>query len=427
VTKRRRQLTARGGALAIATIVAALAAVSASGATRAENGCTKINFPYLWSGPEAAALQRVVDKFNQTQKAICVNGSSSPDFQKQLAQMSSGSGFDISDNFGSTVASWSSKGIIQPLDSYIKADKYSLKDFVPAAINNQKYQGHIYALPIAVHTQMLVYNKTLFKQAGLAGPPKTLSQLGADMAKLTKTDSSGNITQLGMKEPDFTIFGNAEGGNWIANGKPTPDSPGNLLALNFWWNNVVQKYGADKLKTFTSGYGQYASAQDPFYVGKVAMIIDGEWQPQFIKEFASNLSWGVAPIPYPDGKPKLANGTQLTSSMFFIPKNAPHKAQAWVFLKYLESPAAMRTFTLALANLPARKSLITSSAYKKIPQFTSWLNVLNSKNVRIIDNVPWGAQYTQTLQTYFGKITSGEESPAQAMSDAKNEANGYDG
>jgi multiple sugar transport system substrate-binding protein len=427
VTKRRGRTAAKTAVVVAVIASAALAAVSANGATGAAKKCTTINFPYLWGGPEAAALQKVVNQFNKSQSAICVNGTSSPDFQKQLAQMSAGQGFDISDNFGSTVASWATKGILEPLDSYMKKDKYSQSDFVPAAINNQKYQGHTYALPIAVHTQLLMYNKKLFQGAGIAAPPKTLSQLQSDIAKLTKVDSSGNITQLGMEAPDFTIFGNAEGGDWITNGKPTPDAAGNMQALNFWWVNVVKKYGASNLQKFTSGFGEYQSAQNPFYVGKVAMVIDGEWQPRFTKEYAPSLDWGVAPIPYPTGKPQLAGGTQLSSSMFFIPRNAPHKQQAWVFLKYLESPAAMRTFTFALGNLPARKSLITSPKYKSIPQFSAWLNSLNSKNVHIIANVPWGAQYTQTLQTYFGKITSGEEAPAQAMKDAKNEALGYAG
>jgi multiple sugar transport system substrate-binding protein len=419
-------------ALVVAVLAsAAVVAVSAGGARGAVTGCTTISFPYLWSGPEAKALQSVVDKFNRSQKSICVKGSSAPDFQKQLAQMSAGHGFDVSDNFGSTVAAWASKGILAPLDSYIKKSRYSMKDFVPAAIDSVKYQGHVYAMPIAVHTMMLLYNKSLFAAAGIAGPPKTLSQLQTDVAQLTKVDSSGNITQLGLSTPgldsaDFTAFGNALGGDWITNGKPTPDSPGNLLALNFWWNNVIQKYGAANVQKFTSGFGEYQSAQNPFYVGKVAMIMDGEWQPQFIKEYAPNLQWGVARIPYPDGKPKLVGGTQLTSSIFFIPRNAPHKQQAWVFLQYLESPAAMGTFTHALANLPARKSLIKSKVYKTVaPGFGAWLNSLNSKNVHIVANEPWFTQYFQTLTTYFGKVTLGQEAPAQAMKDAKAEAGSY--
>ena len=132
-----------------------------------------VNFPYLWSGPEGAALEKVISAYNASQNGITVKGVSSPDFQKQLASMSGSNGFDISDNFGSTVGSWASKGILEPLDDYMKADGFDTTAFVPTALQSNQYQGKTYALPIAVHTLLLMYNKKLFADAGIANPPMT--------------------------------------------------------------------------------------------------------------------------------------------------------------------------------------------------------------------------------------------------------------
>jgi len=407
-------------------LVAGVVLASACSSGTSSGGTVTINFPYLWGGPEAQALEGVVSDFNASQSAIVVKGVSSPDFQKQLAEMSGANGFDVSDNFGSTVGSWASKGILEPLDGYMKTDNFNTGDFVPTALQSNQYQGKTYALPIAVHTLLLMYNKKIFSDAGISGPPATTSDLQADITKLTKVDGSGNITQLGMRSPDYVTLAYAFGGKWYdSQGNPTPDDTGNVAALHFWVDNVVKKYGADKIKKFESGYGEYASAQNPFYTGKVAMTLDGEWQPVFVKQYAANLDWGVASIPYPDGRPNLAGATQLTSSMFFVPKNAPHKQQAWTFLKYLTGPQAMTKFTRALGNLPARKSILGSPLYNDLPQFNVWLDSLKSPNLRIFASLPSTAQYQKDLNDEFQLIANLQDTPEAGMAKVKSKAASY--
>jgi multiple sugar transport system substrate-binding protein len=253
-----------------------------------------------------------------------------------------------------------------------------------------------------------------------------MSDLQTDITKLTKVDSSGNITQFGMRSPDYTTLAYAFGGKWYdTSGSPTPTDAGNLAALHFWVDNVAKKYGADKIKKFESGYGEYASAQNPFYTGKVAMTLDGEWQPVFVKQYAPTLDWGVAAIPYPDGQQNLAGATQLTSSMFFIPKNAPHKQQAWTFLKYLVGPAAMTQFTRALGNLPARTSILGSPLYNDLPQFSVWLNSLKSPNLRIFASLPTTAQYQKDLSDEFQLIANLQDTPEAGMAKVKAKAASY--
>lgn len=395
-------------------------------------GHTTVTFSYLWSGPEAAALEKIISEFNASQSAITVKGVSSPDFQKQLTSMSASKGaFDISDNFGNGVGSWAAKGILEPLDSYIKADNMDLSDFVPAAMDQMKYNGQIYSLPIAVHDFELLYNKTEFAAAGIANPPTTTEELAADIAKLTKVDSSGNITQLGLGNPDtgttLTTLGYAFGGTWDgADGKtPSPQDPGDIAALKFYQDNVVNKYGAAKVQKFTAGWGQYMSAQDPFYTGKVAMVIDGEWQPVNIPKTAPNLQWGVVNIPAPAASPNLAGTTQLTASTLFIPKNAQHKQAAFEFMKYLTDKQAMGDFTVALGNLPARTSMLDDPRYASIPQFSTWLQNLSSPNVHALASQPYSSQYSTDLVTGFKAVLDGSTSPDKAMADVAAKAKQY--
>ncbi|GIT81188.1 sugar ABC transporter substrate-binding protein [Leifsonia sp. LS1] len=414
--------------VALASVAAAAVALTGcSGAS--PSGPTTITFSYLWGGEEAKALEKVIADFNASQSEIKVVGVSSPDAQKQLTSMSSSNGsFDISDNFGNTVGSWASKGILAPLDDYLKTEKVDLGDFAPASLDQMKYEGKTYALPIAVHTQQLMYNKDLLDKAGVQ-PPTTMDELAAAVKKLTVTDSSGAITQIGLGNPSastlFTTLGYAFGGTWDGtdNKTPSPDDPKNVEALDWYTKTLTDTYGADKIATFTSGLGQYMSAQDPFYTGKEAMVIDGEWQAVNIPKVAPNLNWGVVDIPAVSDD--LAGSTQVTTSTLFIPSNSKHKAEAAKFLAYMVGDKPMTDFTLALGNLPSKTSLLTDTAYSTIPHFDAWLNALKSPNAKSLASQPYSAQYSTDLATAFDDVVRGVATPEKALQSVADKAKSY--
>ena len=417
----RRELIVSGGKVVLGASIAASLGSSMAGHAFAADAVT-LDFPYLWTGPEGDAIQKVVDSFNASQDKIKVKGVSNPDAQRQLAAMTSKRGFDVSDNFDANIATWASKKALEPLDEYIAANKYDTADFIASVYSKMQFDGKTYSLPIAVHTTLLLTNDEILSKAGVT-TPKTISELVTTVDKLTVLDGDGNITQLGMNQPDFITLAYSFGGQWIdANGKPTANDPGNIAALQFWVDNVLKKYGVDKVKRFLSGFGEYASAQAPFYTGKVAMITDGEWQAQFIKQYAPNLKWSAGPVPYIDAKPELEGTAGIAASTFFIPANSQHKQEAWEFLKYLVSKEPMRDFTLALANLPARTSLLDDPAYAAIPGMEYWLNSLKSKNLKSMPNVTWGQEYNTEITSAVDSVLDLSKTPEEALNDLQSKA-----
>ncbi|MGH3385555.1 MAG: ABC transporter substrate-binding protein [Nocardioidaceae bacterium] len=409
--------------------VLALLTASCSGGSTASGGRTEITFSYLWTGPEAKALEQIITDFNASQDEIRVRGVSNPDMQKQLASMSSSSGsFDISDNFGNSTGSWAAKGVLAPLDEYLEPS--DTDDFIPAALDQMRYDGKLYSVPIAVHTFQLLYNKKLLDEAGVA-PPTTTQELATAIEKLTKVDKGGNITQLGLGNPDLATslitLAYAFGGTWDGADpsapEATPAEPGNVDALAFWQDHITDKYGADKVAKFTAGWGQYMSPQDPFYTGKVAMTIDGEWQAVSIPKNASNLEWGVTAIPVAD--PAYAGATQLTASTLFIPANSKHKAEAATFLKYLVDDEAMLAFSKTLGNLPGRTSLLDDETYASIPNFSTWLESLKSEHVHALASAPYSAEYATDLGAAFDAVARGESSPDQALQSVAKKSDDY--
>lgn len=410
----RRAIIITAGAAAASLVAAACSGDDDAAADEP----TTITFSYLWSGAEAEALEEIIEEFNESQDEIVVEGVSNPDFQAQLTSMSSSSGsFDISDHFGNTVGSWAATGVLEPLDDLLDEVGAGTEDFIPAAMDQMTYEGQIYSLPIATHSFQLLYNKTLFEEAGISEPPATMADLADAVARLTEVDDDGDIVRLGIGNPDagttLTTLGYAFGGRWDGPDGPTPDEPANIEAVTWWQDTVIEPYGADKIAEFTAGWGPYMSPQDPFYTGEVAMVIDGEWRAVNIPDTAPELDWGVAPIPA--ASPGLANSTQVTASTLFIPANAQHKPEAAVFLKYLTDSDAMRDFSIALGNLPGRLSLLDDPAYGDIPNFDVWLDALKSDNAHALASRPYSQEYSTDLAAAFDEVLRDASDPAAAL------------
>lgn len=421
--------TSRITKILVAGTVASLAALTLAscGSDTKSEGPTEITFSYLWAGAEAEAIEKIIANYNGSQEEVVVKGISSPDFQKQLTSMSASQGtFDISDHFGNSVGSWATKGILKPLDDYIKSEDINVDDFIPAAMEQMTHDGKVYSLPIAVHSFQLMYNKDLLDEAGVA-VPETMDDLAAAIDKLTVVDGSGAISRLGLGNPSLdtslTTLGYNFGGNWDGGGEPTPTDPKLIESLQWYQDALPNKFGADKISTFISGLGEYMSAQDPFYTGEYAMIIDGEWRAANAAAVAPELNWGVTSIPYVSAD--LKDVTQLTASTLFIPANAKNPDEAANFLAYLVSEEGMTDFAFALGNVPARTSLLDSSKFDEIDQFSAWANALKSPNVFALSSAPHAAEYAADLGVAFDEISRGVTAPEKAMQGVLDRAKNY--
>jgi len=390
---------------------------------------TVVNFWYLWNGTEGGYVEKLISEFNASQDLYTVKGLSVPDAQKVVVALSAGGdGPDITDNFSSSVASYADKGIMEPLDSYIKRDNYDVSDFVPAALESSKYNGTTYALPININFEMMFYNKKLFADAGIADPPKTDKELLADSIKLTKVNADKTIAVMGFPDFPFVYYVNnmtfALGGNLVStDGKPTPKNDGSLAAINLI-KSYRDQFGADNVTKFDSS-SKYLDASDPFITGKQAIRFDGPWFGNTVKNGLkiTGLDYGIAPMPGPDGKPELAGGGELQSSVFFIAKNAKNKDGAWAFLSWLMAKPQMTEFNSMFGNLPARSSVYNDPALQNIPDFKVFADAASNPNLKAFPSLPYQAEYATDFSSEFELAANGKKTAEQAMDDATTKVN----
>ncbi|TQR44007.1 ABC transporter substrate-binding protein [Paenibacillus popilliae] len=381
----------------------------------------ELSFWYGWTGPEAAALEKLIAKWNSANPDIQVKGLSQSDYQKQLTAITGGNPPDIASQFGQNVVPWGLRGAMMPLDDYIIKDGVDMKDFVPAAISTSQHDGNTYAIPIAMHVTMLFYNKDILKEAGFSGPPETISQLKEYIKALSIVENGGRLQRLGLwPGMDTYTFANAYNGSFYdeAAKQVTPDNAGVKAALELS-KGIWDQYGSANLDRFSSGLGQYMSAQNPFFSGKYAMTIDGEWLPTFIKQFAPTLNYGIAPIPYDENHPELKKPGNVTTSVFYIPKGVKHPDASWKFLKWMTEPQQMAEFTAAIGNLPTKLSALKNPAYHDVPGFKEFLDYSTSQNLRSFPATSFANEYIAEFAVQVDAILRGTVSMEEGLQKVK--------
>ena len=257
----------------------------------------------------------------------------------------------------------------------------------PPPLIQCKQGDKIWCLPWGTDIYALFWNKDLFEEAGLDPevPPKTMEELVEFADKLTIVDDSGSLTQIGFI-PDFSwshtdLYATMFGGIWFnADGtQVTLDSQPMIDALK-WQQQFYNKYGADEVLKFTSAMGDYMSPDQGFYAGKIAMMVDGEWQvgPNFIPNFKPELSYGVAAFPPPAANPERANTGVVQGTVAIIPSGAKSKEESGKLLAWMMSPEILAEEMVANSNLPTSKKAAADPRFKQIKNFDVFINLMAS-------------------------------------------------
>ncbi|MBW7455872.1 ABC transporter substrate-binding protein [Paenibacillus sepulcri] len=352
---------------------------------------SKVTLWYLWGGAEGEVLEGLIKKFNESQDKYVVEGLSVPDEQKVKIAIAGGNGPDLTDSFASNVAQYAEEGIALELDSLIERDKYELTDFIPASLEQGKYNGKFYALPMNTTVQGLFYNKKLLAEAGYTEPPKTSKELYDMAVKMTKKNANGTLDVLGFPSyPNFSFQALAYGfgGEYVSkDGEQVLfNSDANLAALQSIYD-YNKEFGVDSIKRIQAS-GKWLDPTDPFMTGKQAFRIDGPWLSTFMKNNNITLDYGLAPLPYLDGHPELAGSGENQSSIFYIAKNSKNTDGAWEFMKFLFSAPELAEFTAGLGNIPANVKAMEDHRFKEIQDADAFIALSKSGNVKSLPNIP---------------------------------------
>ncbi len=331
---------------------------------------------------KVTAINELIKKFEAANPDITVKQENFPYdaySQKVASSVPAGQGPDVVNLYYGWLPQYVDAGYLQPLPTAQFPTVLTDATYAPM-VKTAKMNGKYYALPTAVRTLAVFYNKDLFKQAGIKNPPKTWEEFIADAGKIVK-GTPPRYTTLGfgiqpdgqdyhvLREVLVRQFG---GQPYSADGKTvTYNSDAGTKAMTFYTDLMTKhKLG---VPNFFPGNNSY---RDAFIAGKVGMIIDGSFAINTIKSGAK-FDWGVAPLPVLASNPKEKDnfGSYWVNG---ITKNAKgDKLAASVkFLKFLTSAETQRYWLQNVGEIPASRKLAADPALRKDPVFGPFVTSL---------------------------------------------------
>ncbi|MCC9077019.1 ABC transporter substrate-binding protein [Litorilinea aerophila] len=376
---------------------------------QATGGEEKVLRVWITWGDNPAQLQSLFNQYGEANN-VRVEVNSPVEDDKVIAALSGTEPPDVLVTGGpDSVGTWARENLVTPLDDFLEGGEVDLADIFEAPLSQCLYQGKYYCLPWGTDTYALFWNKDLFEEAGLdpEQPPQTLEELAEFARKLTKVDDNGQITQVGFI-PDFSwshlgLYTVMMGGYWYSeDGTQLQLTSEPVINALKWEQQFYCDYNVDEVLRFSSSFGGYASPDNGFYAGKIAMQVEGEWQPgpNFIQKYKPELYYGVAPLPPPAAHPERAGTNLVSGTVAMIPSGVKDKEAAWKLMAWMMSPEIVAEEMVANFNLPSSKKAAEDPRFRENEKFVVFLELMGNPNARAPILTPINAE----VETELGQI-----------------------
>jgi multiple sugar transport system substrate-binding protein len=313
------------------------------------------------------------------------------------------------------------------LTDWIKRDaaEIKVKDIYPVLMQSLGgYKGKQVAFPFAGYANVLAYRTDLFKAAGLKAP-QTMEEMVADAIKLTDpAKKQYGFVANGQKGPavaqDWMQYNSEMGGSILGkDGKPALNSAANIKSLTVYkelfdkaappgaadydWGGREEAFRqglAAQMQTWSVGAANYGNPDQSKVVGKFDITV-------------SPPGKGVA-------KKYGVGGWGMAINADIDPKR---KEAAWLWIKWLTSPAIHKDFNLRGAGSYLRISETHDAELKaKFPFVTVIDEVFAHGDGEYRPRIPQYPQIQDLLGTAVNAVLIGNTDPKKALDGAQAEA-----
>ncbi|HEK0313724.1 sn-glycerol-3-phosphate ABC transporter substrate-binding protein UgpB [Proteus mirabilis] len=292
--------------------------------------------------------------------------------------------------------------------------------------------GKMISLPFNSSTPVLYYNKALFKQAGIAQPPKTWKEMGAVSQKLLDAGVKCGFTTTWQSWTQIENFG-ARNNLPIAtknNGFDGADTSflfnqapfvTHIQRMADWSKSGIFKYG-----------GRQSDAMPLFYTQECAMVMESSAGFAGIKENMKGIDIGVSQLPYDDTLVDKPANSIIGGASLWVMAGRPDAEYNGVakFFTYLSSPEVQADWHQATGYLPVTKAAYALTQqqgfYQKNPgadtailQMTTSDSTANSKGLRFGNFL----QTREIVDEELEKVWSGKQSAQTALDNAVKRGN----
>ena len=412
------------------------------------DGRVIVHYWEKWTGFEDDAMQAVVDDFNRSQNRIFVQKLTvSEMLRKVMLATAGGNPPDIAGIWSSNIPDFAEKGALTPLNKMIDRAGVKADDYIPIYWQQCSHHGFMWGLPSTPVSLALHWNKKLFRDAGLDPnrPPQSLDELDAICDRLTIVDINRGgrtvrarfteLTDAERRAKNFTLvqighlptqpgwwipswvywFG---GKLWDGDRSITANSPEALQTFE-WFRKYSEKYGIDNLRSFGATFGNFASPQDPFLAGQVAMVLQGVWMYNFIDKYAPQLEWAAAAFPAKDPA-RFPQVTFAECDVLVIPKGAPHPKEAFEFIRYVNSPGPMEKLCLGQRKFsPLLNVSIEFVRNHPNPYIKTFIELAKSPSAQYVPRLTVWAEYNDEMNVAANRVITLVATPQEALDEVE--------
>lgn len=401
-------------------------------------GKITITFWHSLVSSTAPALNDLLQKFEQEYPTIEIKAQYVPTgdalLQKLITAIQSKTAPDISWIHSDFLQNLVEADAIYRMDEFIKGTNGltpgEIEDIYPALIQAASWRGTLYSMPMEATNLGLVYNRQLFREAGLDAdrPPETWEELHEYAKKLTRDkNNDGKFEHVGFFVPVYPASGPLsswmvwqwlpflwQAGGYEINLEQTSvlfNGTEGVEALKLW-----KKIHEDlNLRTFTTDY-------DAAFAGNhLAMALDGPWNlPRY--QSLKNLDWAIGPLP----AGRVRRATIVGGEYLAIFKQTQHAQETWTFIKWILRPDIQALWSMKSGYLPVRRSVLKVKEFQDFLQHNAGLKTFveqmeYGQSPRPIDY--HGLEITRNIAVAIEKATLGKMDPKTVLDEAAAKSN----
>jgi multiple sugar transport system substrate-binding protein len=433
----------------VAILLAVFAAFAAiAGTAGAHTGSTALSGTlniYGYGPGDDVQENRATYAANQLNGVTINRPAGNFDDQVFLTRLASGDVPDLVRMPRNALAIYAAKGVLQPVDQCVADVK---KEYRAGAMRAMTWQGHVYGLPEFTNQVTLIVNSAAFKEAGVSlkdAQTKNLPLLLKTAKKLTKYDSSGNLTRIGFDPKIDSGFGFPLWVKYFGKDIISKDglhaqinTPQAVKALNITTAIINAEGGWNKFVAFRNTF-DFFGAKNPLVQDQL-----GFWPMEsFIYNvFANNSPKAPITARYFQNR-KGGPITFFSGNGWAIPKGSKNADAACAYMKAVTSvgaweiAASKRLNARKAANPPqaftgiyTANALADKKTYEDIYQ--SFGNPDYDTAVKYLVNAPKygfelpptpaGSKYADAYNSAVQRVLTGQQSIKAALAQAQSEA-----
>jgi multiple sugar transport system substrate-binding protein len=313
--------------------------------------------------------------------------------------------------------------LVQPLDDLVARDKYDLGRFNAKMLEyKSRFEGKLHMIPHGYggNALGLLYNRRLFREAGLAEPPDTWAttwtwaQWAQNLARLTRKGADGAIAQFGLGGYGYFMnYPLPYGGRWLSDDfqKVLCDSPETIQAYTDYFDLVFKAHVTPQRGEAQALFG----GGNLFVKQHAALQTMGGWEvATYAGEPARGVDWAFMPFP----KAKAATPDMGPVALALV-QGSKHREAGWQFLKWLVQDSRLSKFMTRMPAVNADVGPWAREVFKDVPT-PRWQVLEESVPLALPpDNVllhpKWTQMNAEVVTPAFDEIWAGTKDVAPAL------------